>query len=456
MVERNKLSSWGITLSLILLLVATLIIVFGIVHYSIEKVNEEARITNENHVKAVIKDRLNQKKNLAKDYAFWDDTIKNAYLSQNPKWIKENVGEYLTDTFKVTDLFIINGHDEAVLSLKDGQANNLNFSTINKDALTALAVSARQSGTIPVPVSGMIMINGAPAIVGMSVLAPEDGTSLPSPRPLLLVARRLDPSYLQELADQYRLRGLQFIQTDKKDSAKGFIKLTNPLSNNLGLLTWYPDKPGDLVLAKIQTPILLLLVIIIIVIAFIINASRNITRNLENAYKDLAFNANHDVLTGLANRRLFNELLIQAIHTAKRDNIVCAILYIDLDDFKKVNDVFGHKAGDHLLVATAERIKSSVRESDAIARIGGDEFIVLLHGINDNDDIKATAQKIMESLKQPILVNENTVQVSASIGIAVIPNDGADSDVLMSRADLALYGCKNQGRNAFQFYGDLS
>jgi len=137
--------------------------------------------------------------------------IKNAYLSTNPEWINENIGEYLTYTFKITDLFILDSHDDAVLPLKDGQVDRSNYLTINRDGLTSLIVKARQSGSIPVPVSGMLMINGAPALVGISVLAPEDGTSLPSPRPLLLLAIRLDPNYLQLISKQYRLKDLHFV-----------------------------------------------------------------------------------------------------------------------------------------------------------------------------------------------------------------------------------------------------
>jgi len=440
---------------LILLLVTTLISIFGIVYYSAEKVNKEARITTENYVTAIIDDRSNQLQTLAKDYAYWDDTITHAYRSQNSEWIKENIGEYLTDTFKITDLAIINSQNEPVLSLKYGQVDNSTYATINKDALISLIEKARQSGTVPVPVSGILMIDGTPAIVGVAVLAPEDGTSLPSPRPLLLLAKRLNQSYFQELSKQYRLSDLLFTPSGQSGVADSSIKIINPLNKTLGRLSWRPEKPGDLVLAKLQLPILLLLVVISLITLFIISVSRKTERRLQNAYEELAFNANHDALTGLANRRLFNEIMLQTIRSAKRDNISCALLYIDLDDFKDVNDEYGHEAGDQVLVKIAKRIKSSVRESDTIARIGGDEFIVLLHKTIDRDDIKATAEKILKKLTQPIEVKENEVKVSASIGITISPDDGIDLDALMSKADSALYSCKKQGRNAYQFYTDF-
>ncbi len=433
----------------------TLIFVFGIVYYGAEKVNEEARVTTENYVKAIIDDRLNQLQTLTKDYAYWDDTIEFAYHSQNSEWIKENIGEYLTDTFKITDLVIINSQNNPVLSLKYGQVDNSTYATINKDALLSLIEKARQSGTVPAPVSGILMIDGTPAIVGVSVLAPEDGTSLPSPRPLLLLANRLNQGYFQELSKQYRLSDLRFTASGQSSATDSSIKIINPLDKTLGRLSWRPEQHGDLVIAKLQLPILLLLVVITLITLFIISVSRKTERRLQKAYEDLAFNANHDALTGLANRRLFNEIMQQTIRSAKRDNISCALLYIDLDDFKDVNDAYGHEAGDQVLVKIANRIKSSIRESDTIARMGGDEFIVLLHKTVNYDDIKATAEKILKNLTQPIAVQDNEVKLSASIGITICPDDGIDLDTLMSKADSALYNCKKQGRNAYQFYADF-
>lgn len=321
--------------------------------------------------------------------------------------------------------------------------------------MSKLIVKARQSGPIPVAVSGILMINDVPALVGVSILAPEDGASLPSPHPLLVVATRLDSNYLGEISRQYRLKGLHFNSGEQTNDAEIFFKLTNPLNENLGVLLWRLESPGTLVLSKIQIPLLLLLVVITLITAFIINISRTTARRLQQAYDDLAYYANHDALTGLANRRLLDEFLVQTIHSAKRHNIYAALLCIDLDDFKHVNDNFGHKTGDELLIRVAERIRNSIRESDITARMGGDEFAVILQSQSDFVDVETAVHKIIAAISQPVLISGNEVQVGASIGIAMIPGDGTDPDLLMSKADLALYSCKDQGINAFRFYSDL-
>ena len=434
----------------------TLVFVFGIILYSIIKVNEEAHVVIEGYVAATIEDKLTQHESLTKDYAFWDDTIKNAYLSIDPEWISENIGEYLTDTFKITDLFILDSHDDSVLSLKDGQIDSSNYLTVNRDDLTSLIVKARQSGPIPVPVSGMLMINGDPALVGVSVLVPEDGTSLPSPRPVLLLAIRLDSAYLQLISKQYRLKEFRFTTEEKSSITESSIKIISPLNKTLGILSWEPDNPGNLVLSKIQFPLFILIVVITFIVFYIIYTSRATALRLEKAYEDLAYNANHDALTGLINRRLFEELLIQTVHSVKRNNICCALLCIDLDDFKGVNDSFGHKTGDQLLIKVAERIKKSIRESDIVARMGVDEFVVILQNQSNFIDIEAAVYKIIMNISQPVVILGNEVQVGASIGIVMIPDDGIDPDSLMTKADLALYSCKGRERNTFRFYSDLN
>ncbi|MCW8900600.1 MAG: diguanylate cyclase [Gammaproteobacteria bacterium] len=443
-------------LPLVLLLVTTLLSILAIVLYSIIQVNEDARISSEDYVSAIIEDKLNQQATLAKDYAFWDETIQHAYLTQNTKWLEQNLGAYLTATFKVTDLFIINEHDKLVLSLKDGQLNNSNYKTVNKAALTSLISKARLSAPLPVPVSGIMKINNFPAIVGVSILAPENGPALPVPQPVLVVIKRVETEQILEISKQYRLNKLQFSAKQPAKNHKAFLKILNPTNSELGYLSWQPVQPGNLMLSKIKLPLIILLIGIGIITFVIINASLITTKRLKDAYNNMAHLANHDVLTGLSNRRLFEELLEQTIHAAKRDNISSAMLYLDLDGFKKINDTYGHHEGDKLLVTVAERLKESIREADTIARIGGDEFTILLRNTSSQSDIKATVQKIQVYLEQPIQLSHNEVSISASIGITMIPQDGTDPDMLMTKADLALYECKKHGRNTFRFYSSLN
>ena len=163
--------------------------------------------------------------------------------------------------------------------------------------------------------------------------------------------------------------------------------------------------------------------------------------------------AHYDSLTELPNRMLFYDRLGQAINLARRERQTLALFYLDLDKFKAVNDTLGHSAGDELLKGVAGRIQRQLRESDTVARIGGDEFIVILPKIENREDVATVAQKLIDALSAPFLLGPRKAEarIGASIGIAIFPADGQDVEALMQAADAAMYNAKVV-RNAFRFY----
>jgi len=162
--------------------------------------------------------------------------------------------------------------------------------------------------------------------------------------------------------------------------------------------------------------------------------------------------ANYDAVTNLPNRRLFRDRLEQELRKTQRDGSVLALFFIDLDRFKEVNDTLGHDIGDLLLVEAAQRIRRCVRETDTVARIGGDEFTVILPQIDDIDRIEHVAEQIIEVLAESFPLGGEAVFVSASIGITLYPNDAEDAESLLKHADQAMYVAKNNGRNCFSYF----
>ncbi len=162
----------------------------------------------------------------------------------------------------------------------------------------------------------------------------------------------------------------------------------------------------------------------------------------------------YDTLTNLANRRLFHERLDHAIERSRRASGSSALLYLDLDNFKRVNDTLGHQIGDHLLREVATRLQQCVRAEDTVGRTGGDEFTILLAEIGSPTDAGVVAQKILNHLREPIHVSGHPLIVTTSIGITIIPGDAVDPNVLMRNADLAMYKAKERGRNNYQFYSE--
>lgn len=166
---------------------------------------------------------------------------------------------------------------------------------------------------------------------------------------------------------------------------------------------------------------------------------------------------NHDPLTGLPNRRLFNELLEHAIKRAEREHHQIALLFVDLDRFKAINDSLGHQVGDKLLYEVSKRIHHAMRDSDIVARLGGDEFLVMMDMIKHPQDAALIAQKIIYALQVEFFIDGKEIFIGASVGISIFPKDGSDVDSLIKAADIAMYQVKNRGKNNHCFYSeDLS
>ncbi|OAI07525.1 EAL domain-containing protein [Methylomonas methanica] len=170
------------------------------------------------------------------------------------------------------------------------------------------------------------------------------------------------------------------------------------------------------------------------------------------AEQQLIYIANHDPLTGLLNRVQFHNHLTQTLASAQRYETRLALMFLDLDRFKLINDTLGHRLGDLLLQEVSERLKTSVRTHDSLARLGGDEFIVLLSNINLIDDVARIAQKTIEILTQPFSIEGNDIVITASVGISIYPEDGDTSQNLLMNADTAMYLAKERGKNNYQFY----
>ena len=170
----------------------------------------------------------------------------------------------------------------------------------------------------------------------------------------------------------------------------------------------------------------------------------------KNAERQIVHQAYHDALTGLPNRMLFYDRLTQALSLARRDERGLAVLFLDLDQFKLVNDTLGHAAGDRLLVEIARRLQNTVRDCDTVARVGGDEFTLLLRNLDEGSDAARAAQKVLDAIARPVEVDGQRLYLTTSVGISMYPGDGQEAEALLTNADIAMYRAKELGRSRFQ------
>jgi diguanylate cyclase (GGDEF)-like protein len=165
---------------------------------------------------------------------------------------------------------------------------------------------------------------------------------------------------------------------------------------------------------------------------------------LREAKNSLEYSATHDPLTKVANRNLFNKKFEQALQTAKRNSTILALIYLDLDHFKQVNDTYGHAYGDQLLIAFVERLQSIFKHEDMIARLGGDEFTIIIENIQDKAEIDRCVALLTEKGAEPIMIKNNKFIIQTSVGISIFPDDGLDFDALLNTADTAMYAAKKK------------
>ncbi|HRK24416.1 MAG TPA: EAL domain-containing protein [Beijerinckiaceae bacterium] len=259
----------------------------------------------------------------------------------------------------------------------------------------------------------------------------------------LVVARRLEDRTLTAIGKLLLLADLRFAETD----------LTSPASPETGMtLVWNRINDGSFNLQSLASIGFMGIAVIGIYGLLVYLHIRRVTRELEQSEAQAQHQAGHDPLSGLPNRSLFHRALNTELARVNRDGGGLAVMYLDLDKFKEVNDQFGHEIGDKLIIQVAGRLGQLVRGADTVARFGGDEFAIIQVGVRTIDDVETLARRVLDELRRPFRIDDFEVNIGCSIGVSVAPENGNDSVQLMRYADIALYRAKNEGRNRYSFF----
>jgi diguanylate cyclase len=250
------------------------------------------------------------------------------------------------------------------------------------------------------------------------------------------------------------LHAIDDVRVGPEPPVEGWVGLPvlDPTGHIGAYVAWRPDRPGDIIRERLVPLVLFGSGVALALFLFVVHYIRWIARDLASSQAHAQNLLGRDPLSGLPNRLLFAERLEHELARLYRSGEGLAVLFLDLDRFKDVNDTFGHAAGDELIKAVARRLSDLLRAGDTLARFGGDEFAVIQTNLKNTEDAAALARRILESVTQPFTIAGTDISVGVSIGIAMAPANGLEREDLMRLADTALYQAKSEGRNRFKFF----
>lgn len=411
--------------------------------------NQEAKAQQQRMIQASFGQSLAEHQRQLRSLSRWEPLEAHLTLARTDReWLNENVGRWLYEMFGHQLIMVLDEADHPLQAWRDGQPM---AAPDTDSAVQAVLTSTLLRGQSQQEEADFVRVEGRAAALAVGDIGREAAH-------LKLVSLKfLDDGYLAGLADRSQLKGLHFSDVSAPPDAPARFLLTSQQGDEVGYINWDPMRPGAQMLRTIGPStgiaVLVVLLLCLYMLRRLWTSSLNLSQSMlklgasEAQAQHLAF---HDVLTGLPNRALVEERLTQALALATRHEQRVALLLIDLDRFKNINDTYGHHAGDELIIAVAQRLSTLVRISDTVGRIGGDEFIVVMPEVENIGQVQALAQRILDALSQPYALSGGEVWSGASIGLVLAPKDGLDRQELVRKADIALYEAKSSGRGKYR------
>lgn len=396
----------------------------------------------------------------------WNDAyraIRKRPLDLN--WMDDNLGIWMFEYYGHDRIYVLDDVGSPIYAMVNGARSDPRQYRRLASIIAPLADELRAKMDTPIPpsedtrmlshgVADLATIEGRPAIISVKPILPEDAElrGRPDKEYLHVAIRYLDGSFATRIANRFWLDKGHITLHPQPNSDEAEVVIRDRAGNPVGYFYWESFRPGRIVLGQIAPTLITVLLILLAGTAMLLRkllSSMMALHSSEIQAQHLAF---HDTLTGLANRALFESRLDTMLNDLDGGGPSIALLYLDLDRFKAVNDTQGHAAGDQLIRMVGERLLESTRTSDVVARLGGDEFAVILHGIRSDADIEQSCQRIAEAINEPFNLNGGNANIGVSIGVAVAPRDGIDRAELSRKADIALYRAKAGGRNRFTLF----
>jgi diguanylate cyclase (GGDEF)-like protein len=456
-----------VTLTVLTLAAFALAIVVGFVFYVAGQADNASLERQKMFIADGLQDQIAAVEREQESVSVWDDSVVNAKAG-NQAWMADNLSVWMYTYYGHNRIYILDGANRPIHAMREGKV--VDTSAYGEDRPVLLPIIEKLRGILARPpeadTSGqpakavaedLVSLDGKPAILSVTPLVPSSDTiaQAPGTEYLHISVEFISDAVVGKIAGKYLLEGARLVPLSEPVGPAA-VPLVDARGVILGYIGWDQLRPGLALVRKIAPALAIALLLAGGVLVFLLRRLRRASAALQTSQDQAQYLAFHDTLTGLPNRALFEDRLRRTLLFASQDGTRVALLYLDLDRFKHINDTLGHPAGDELVRQTAARLRHTIREVDTVARLGGDEFAIILLDVPDAGSAKDIAERLLAKLRQPFRLIDDQVFVSASVGIALSSGSEADADDLLRKADIALYEAKKNGRGRYEvFAGDM-
>lgn len=464
--QRSPLTN-QVTLTVLALAAFALVIVVGFGFYAAMQADHASLERQKIFFANGLQDQIAAVEREQESISVWDDSVINAKAG-NETWMAENLSVWMYSYYGHNRVYVLDAAGRPIHAMREGKLVAANLYAEDEAALRPTVEKLRSliagppaegaaGGAAKMVAEDLVSLGGMPAIVSIAPLVPSTDrvTQAPGTEYLHISVEFINDAVIARIAGKYLLEGAHLLSLSQPTGSAA-IPLVDSRGVILGYIGWDQERPGLTLVRKAGPALIIAVLLAASVLAFLLRRLRRASSALQTSRNEAQYLAFHDTLTGLPNRALFEDRLRRALLIASHDTAKVALLYLDIDRFKHVNDTLGHPAGDELVRQTAARLQRTIRDVDTVARLGGDEFAVILidvHGVRDAEDV---SERLQQRLREPFKLIDDQVFVSASIGIALSAGPGADADDLLRKADIALYEAKRNGRGRYEvFAGDM-
>lgn len=453
-----------LSLPVVLVLGAAAALAYFVAHWSATQSDAYSRAQEVHFVRAQLERRVAWITKNQQTVTIWTEAQKMIAGARDPEWFDGNLGVWLYNTYDFDRVFLLDEADMPIYSMIGGRRVDPAAYEESRNRIGPLVAELRdlRRGSLSIGppllyLRRLALIDGLPAVISISPILDTDGHSLgqPGAEPVHIAIRRLGDDFLADMGRELLLGPprLSFSSAVSEGEAVIPVDRSNP---KLGFIIWRVQRPGAETLKGLWPTLAAAGILIAMLGAYLVMLICRAADRVIDTRERLDQLARHDALTGLANRFAFEAALAARCALAGPGKPRFALLYLDLDRFKEVNDRFGHPTGDELLHAVARRIEREVGTSDIAARLGGDEFGILVPKVGSEVHLESLCRRIVAALATPFDIAGQRIEVGVSIGLALSNGGFEPAQSIIRRADKALYCQKRAGRNGYCWGADES